>query len=84
MTKFLNLTEARNSFPQVINQVARGDHIIITKHGKPTAMILKIDANMLETTAILKDKAFMKKIRRAQQDIKAGRLYSYKEVFGKQ
>ncbi|MCL5773339.1 MAG: type II toxin-antitoxin system prevent-host-death family antitoxin [Firmicutes bacterium] len=82
MTKFLNLTEARNIFPKVINQVEQGDQVIITRHGKPAAIIIKIDANLLETKAILKSKEMMKKISRAKEDIKAGRLHSYKEAFG--
>ena len=82
MTQFLNLTEVRNRFPKIIHQVERGDQVIITRHGKPTAIIIKLDPNILETNAILKDKEMMKKIRSAKEDIKAGRLYSYQDVFG--
>jgi prevent-host-death family protein len=82
MTKFLNLTEARNTFPKVIEDVEKGDQIIITKRGKPAAFIIKIDSNMLETVSIMEDREIMRKIKKAREDIKANRLHSYKEVFG--
>jgi prevent-host-death family protein len=78
----LNLTEARNAFPKVIDRVEHGDRVIITRHGKPAALIVKIDPTLLETRSILNDKEMMKKIKKAREDIEAGRLHSYQEVFG--
>ena len=82
MTKWFNLTNTRNNFPQIIAEVSKGSQVVITRRGKPTAIIIGINDNQLETWDIMKDKELMKKIKIAKEDIKKGRIYTYQETFG--
>jgi len=36
--------EAKTHFPKLLDQVAKGDHITITRHGVPVAMLVPIKA----------------------------------------
>lgn len=79
----LPITEVRNNLLDLIRD-ANGvlERIVITKHGKPEAVLLSFDEyeGWLETVEIAKDPELMKGIAQAKADIKAGRLYSYDEV----
>lgn len=82
MTIFLNLTEVRNNFPQLIKKITKGDNVIITRRGKVVAFISSLNEADIETDAILKNPRLMKKIKKAKEDVSADRLYSYENVFG--
>jgi prevent-host-death family protein len=41
---WLSVTEARARLPEVVNRVAEGEEIILTRHGEPVAVILRPDA----------------------------------------
>lgn len=40
----LNLTEARAQFARLLDRVASGEEITITRHGEPVAVVLRPDA----------------------------------------
>lgn len=40
----LSVTEARASLPELLDRVAQGDEVTITRHGKPAAVLLRPDA----------------------------------------
>jgi len=40
----ISVTEARASLPDIIDRVAAGDEVTITRHGQPVAVILRPDA----------------------------------------
>ena len=50
---------------------------------KKTLNSCKNDENWQETLEIMRDPELMKGIREGREDIKAGRLYSKEEAFGK-
>jgi prevent-host-death family protein len=43
MEKFVSLTQAKAEFSALIEDAVRGDDVIITKHGKPIAKIIKYE-----------------------------------------
>ena len=83
----LSITEARDKFLPLIREVKELlEEIIITKNGKPEAVLMSFEEyeSWRETLEIIKDAELMKDIREAKADIKAGRLYTKEEVFGAQ
>ncbi len=79
----LPITQVRNNFFNLIRDAKNVlERIIITKNGKPEAVLLSYDEyeGWLETFEIAKDKELMAGIRRAKEDIRAGRLHSYENV----
>lgn len=84
-TLTLSITEARDKFLPLIREVKELlEEIIITKNGKPEAVLMSFEEyeSWRETLEIIKDAELMKDIREAKADIKAGRLYSKEEIFG--
>jgi antitoxin (DNA-binding transcriptional repressor) of toxin-antitoxin stability system len=37
-------TEARASLPEILDRVDRGDEVVITRHGRPVAVVVRPDA----------------------------------------
>ena len=78
-------TRARHNLFRMISTSARG-HVpiqITSKRGN-VVMISKVDyEGLLETLTLLSSPKFIKSIRLARADIKAGRTKSLKEVFGR-
>jgi prevent-host-death family protein len=40
----VSATEARNTLPDVLDRVARGEEVTITRHGRPVAVVVRPDA----------------------------------------
>lgn len=79
----LPITEARNNFLNLVRNARKIlERVIITKNGKPEAVLLSYEEyeGWLETLEIMKDQELVKGIQAAKADIKAGRIYSYNEV----
>lgn len=79
----LPLTEARNRFAQLIEDVSKTfARFTITRKGKPEAVLMskeEYDA-LIDTLEILANKETMKSLRRAKEDIKMGRVRPLKDV----
>ena len=84
-TKTLPVTEARKKFTELIKDVENMmERYLITRRGKPAAVIINAEEfdSLLETVRILEDQSLLAKLRRAREDVKAGEVYSYEEIFG--
>lgn len=72
----LSLADIKNRLSEVVERVGR-EHgrVVITKHGKPAAVLLSVDEleALEETLEIMSDPELMDQIRRAQVDVEAGR-----------
>ena len=78
------ISEARQELPELVNKVRKlHSRYFITKRGKVEAVIISSEEfeSWAETLDILSNKAEMKAIQRALNDIKKGRVKSFKEVF---
>lgn len=81
--KTLPLTEARKELSKIVDEVSTvHEHVTITRQGKPAAVVMSSDEfeSWQETLEILADPKAMAAIRRAEKDIKAGRVRSWEEV----
>ena len=79
----LPLTEARKDLSKIVDEVsAAHEHVVITKQGRPEAVVLSADEfeSWQETLEIMADKKAMAAIARAERDIKAGRVRSWDDV----
>jgi len=83
MTKSITLKKLRPSLPRVVDEIdSKMDRFVITKRGKPVAMMMSIDdyESLLETLSILSDPKLMKRIKQAEKDIKNGNVKSLDKV----
>ena len=79
MVTAITLKELRPDLPEVIKKIdARLERYIVTKRGKPIAVMLSPDdfEGLLETIEILSDKEAVKRIKQAKQEIKEGKTVS--------
>ncbi len=85
MTKILPASEVKAKFYKLIDGVAIGDEVIVTKNGKPTIAILSAQelSSLRETLEVLSDSSLMRQIRSSQSEILRGaRRYSFEQIFG--
>lgn len=83
MTKTVSLKELRPQLPKIMKAVDEQMHrFVVTRHGHPAAVIMSPDdyEGLLETIEILQDKKLMKRIKKAEADLKAGRTHSLDEI----
>lgn len=65
------LTEVRDNLSEIIDSVAStGEEWVVTKHGRPVAVILSFDEyeSLIETVNILSDESAMDAIREAEAE----------------
>lgn len=80
MDYIIPISEARGKLPELIKKITTlGKYLIITKNGR--AEVIMISPEELETLEVKADRKLLQSIMRADEDIKAGRLYSHKDVF---
>ena len=82
----MTVTEAKAHLLEIIRKADESmQHIIISKNGKPKAIIMSIDEyeGWLETLEIISDKAAIKDIEEARKELKEGKVYTFEEVFKK-
>jgi len=84
MTK-ITATKARQELYNLLKKSVNGHRPIkITSKSGDVIMISEEDyESLLETLELLSIPGFLKSMREAKKDIKHGRTYSMKEVFGK-
>jgi prevent-host-death family protein len=80
MDTYVNATEARQRFLQLLDVVQQGDQVIVTRHGTPAAVL--IDFERLETLKSLarlwQDPEALRAMREANEQVKAGRVLRMK------
>ena len=79
MVNTITLKKLRPELPGVIKNIdTRLDRYIVTKRGKPVAVMMSVDdyEGFLETMEILTDKEAVRRIRKSQGEIRAGKTVS--------
>lgn len=85
MAKAYSLTEVKASLPRMVKGVEeREEEIVITRNGKPAAIILNYDEfiRLKETIDVLSDKNSMRQIKKSREYFKKNSGLSFEEVFG--
>lgn len=87
MTKTLPISEVKAKLPKLVHGVAaRDDEIVITRNGRPTAILLSMDEyeGLRETLKILSDPEAMAQLRRSEAYFKrGGKGHTLDQIFGK-
>ncbi len=79
----LGLTEARKDLSKLVDEVTSAhEHVTITRQGRPAAVVMSADEfeSWQETLEILADRKTMAALKRAERDIKAGRVVPWEDV----
>ena len=83
MTKSITLKKLRPSLPKVVDAIdSKMDRFIITKRGRPIALMMAIDdyESILETLSVLSNVKLMKRIRQAEKDVDKGSIKSLEKL----
>ena len=82
MDRFLTATEARKQFLKLLDEIKEGERVIITRRGKPTAVVMDFERLQLltELARLWQDPQSLDHIRAAHEDLRAGRVYRLKGV----
>ena len=74
--KFTNVRELKAKTSSVLRRVERGDTVLVTTHGRPTAMLVPVSENDIEDAMLAYSPTLRKKIEEGLKDIRAGRTMS--------
>ena len=83
MAKTVPLTEARATLSELLDEVqGKQDHIVITRNGKPVALLMSMDEweSWEETIEVASDPETLAALKRSEEDVKAGRLVDLDDV----
>jgi len=82
MDRFLTATEARQRFLKLLDEVKKGERVIVTHRGKPAAAVIDFERLQLltELARLWQDPQTLDHIRAAHEDLRAGRVYRLKGV----
>ena len=87
MTKTIVLNKAKGKLEKIVNDVvkSRAKYIITNKQGEPQAAVVAVEEleSMVETLDLLTDPKAFKALKRAEKEVKLGKLFSHEEVFGR-
>lgn len=83
MTKSVTLKALRPKLPRIMDEMdSKMDRFIITKRGKPVAMMMSIEdyESILEAFDVFSNRHLVKKIRAAEKDVKKGKVKMLEEI----
>jgi len=78
--KFANIKELQKDASGIISRVEKGEDVIITKRGKPTAVIYPLTEDVIEDYMIHHSPTIRKKIEEGLKDVKEGRVIPIDEL----
>ncbi len=74
--KFANIRELQKDASGIINLVEKGQDVVITKRGKPAAVIYPLNEDLIEDYMIQHSPSIRRKIEEGLKDVKEGRVIS--------
>ena len=83
MVNFISIRELRPKLSNVLKHIhSKFARYVITRKGKPEAILISIEdyESLVETLEIESDKALMKRLKKAEGDLKAGKGTTLEEV----
>jgi prevent-host-death family protein len=84
MAKVVGVKAAQRSLASLVRDAEGGQQVIITRAGRPKAVLLGTREynSIVATLEEMADPGALRALREAESDTRAGRVYSYEEVFG--
>lgn len=71
--KFANVRELKTKTSELLRTVERGNTILVTTHGRPTAMLVPVTEDDIEDALLAYSPKLRKKIEEGLKDVRAGR-----------
>ena len=71
--KFTNVREVKSKTFEMLRTVERGNTVLVTTHGRPTAMLVPVTEDDIEDALLAYSPKLRKKIEEGLRDIRAGR-----------
>ena len=71
--KFTNVRELKSKTSEMLRTVERGNTVLVTTHGRPTAMLVPVTEDDIEDVLLAYSPHLRKKIEEGLKDIRAGR-----------
>jgi len=79
--KIVKATTLRDHLADVLKEISKGkDYFIVTKKGRPVSALVNLD--FFEDLLAATNPEYLKSIKEARADYKAGRIFSHEEIFG--
>ena len=78
--KFTNVRELKMKTSEMLRTVERGNTVLVTTHGRPTAMLVPVTEDGIEDALLAYSPKLRKKIEEGLKDIQAGKtmpLFEY-------
>lgn len=84
MAKIVGVKVAHQRLTRLIRAAEDGEQVVITRDGTPSAVLIGAREynSLMATLEEMADPGALRALREAQADVRAGRVYSYEEVFG--
>ena len=84
MATTVGVKEAHQRLARLIRAAEEGQQVVITRDGTPAAVLLgaREYKSLMATLEEMADPGALRALRDAEADAKAGRIYSYENVFG--
>lgn len=84
VARTIGVKEAHRKLPKLLRDAESGKQIVIGRKGKPIAVVMGVKEynSLMATLEEMADPRALRALREAQEDSKAGRIYTYEEVFG--
>ena len=71
--KFTNVRELKAKTSEMLRTVERGNTVLVTTHGRPTAMLVPVTEDDIEDALLAYSPTLRKKIEEGLKDIREGR-----------
>lgn len=71
--KFTNVRELKSKTSEMLRTVERGNTVLVTTHGRPTAMLVPVTKDDIEDALLAYSPLLRKRIEEGLKDIRAGR-----------
>ena len=82
--RMFSVKEAHRRLPKLLRDAESGKQIVVSRRGKPVAVVIGAEEynSIMATLEEMADPSALRALREAQEDARAGRIYTYDEVFG--
>ena len=77
--KFANVRELKTKTSEMLRTVERGNTVLVTTHGRPTAMLVPVTEDDIEDALLAYSPTLRKKIEEGRNDIRAGQTMPLSE-----
>jgi prevent-host-death family protein len=81
--KFTNVRELKSKTSEMLRTVERGNTVLVTTHGRPTAMLVPVTEEDIEDALLAYSPRLRKKIEEGLADVRAGRTTRLSEYISK-